>query len=94
MAVNPTVGFVKCKECPHTVAVKKTGEGHHSAVCDGCGFRHYWPAGTPSHRKVAGEMTPHTDPFAPAPIAEPAPAPAKPAAKPAPAKASPYGIAV
>lgn len=90
MAVNPTVGFTPCTCCGHSVAVKRTGEGHHSANCDGCGFRHFWPAGTPCHRKIAGSMTPHKDPFE----TEPAPAPAADPVKIPKGKvsANPYGL--
>lgn len=81
MATNPTVGYIGCKCCGSKMALKKTTQGNFSGDCDGCGFRHYFPVDTPSHREAGRTMTPYVDPFAkaePVPDAKPTPAKSKP----------------
>lgn len=83
MATNPTAGYINCKCCNSKMALKKTTQGNLSGDCDGCGFRHYFPIDTPSHREAQRTMTPYVDPFA-KPEADPKPTPAKSKAAPAP----------
>jgi hypothetical protein len=85
MGINPTAGYIGCKSCGEKMALKKTTTGNYSGDCDGCGFRHYYPVGTPCHREIEKSMTPYVDPFAPK--VDPA-APGK--TKPAPAEKGAY----